>query len=81
MTALTWIKERTERRNEEALVVEGVTYDVTSEVFSGHLPRNMIRAATKESLEVSDTVNEVIAVHAKSGFTEYSRTVYTPRAA
>jgi|GEM_PF-6732980 len=80
-TAIDWIKARTTIKTEESLTVEGVEYAVETEFFAGHLPRQMIRAAAKATLESGDFVNEVLAVHAKSGFTEYSRTTYTPTAA
>ncbi len=86
MAAIDWIKARTKVVTDEPLVIEGVTYEVETHLFQGHLPRPMIRSAARAELECTDetangggAVNEVIAVHAKSGFTEYSRTTYTPQ--
>lgn len=81
MSAMDWIKARTTTKTDEPLTVEGVTYSVTREVFAGHLPRPMIRAAAKAPLVSTDLEHETLTVHAKSGFTEYSRTIYTPAAA
>ena len=79
--ALNWIKERTVTKTDEPITVEGVTYEITTEVFAGHLPRRMISALAKAPRETSDLVNEVVRVNARTGFTEYFRTVYTPIAA
>lgn len=81
MGALNWIKERTETKADEPLTVEGVTYDVERSTFTGRLPRRMIAQLCKEKLEVTDTVYETVYVERKSGFTQFTRTTYTPRAA
>lgn len=83
-TAIDWIKARTTTKTDEPLIVDGVLFDVEIDFFAGHLPRQMVRAASKAALEYTETservVNEVLAVHVKSGFAEYSRTTYTAAA-
>ena len=79
--ALNWIKARTKTITDDPIAVDGVIYDIKRDVFSGHLPRRMISAVAKAPLASTDTMTEVLVCHAKSGFTEYTRTTYTPRTA
>ena len=79
--ALNWIKERTVTKTDEPITVEGVTYEITIEFFAGHLPRRMNSELAKAPRETGDLVNEVVRTNPKTGFTEYSRTVYAPIAA